>query len=94
MSAHWHSNESQIFWCCNALLAWRELSHRTKIREVNGWRLSAIIHNLKTKYTWPILAEYRGPENVAYYRLAPGTDRAKLRFPPSAKALATEGGAA
>ena len=90
--SHWHSNETQVYWCCKALLDGRTISHRTEIREVNGWRLGAIVHNLKKKYHWPIVAEYRGPENVAYYSLPPGTDRTRLHFPPSAKGLA-EGGA-
>jgi hypothetical protein len=59
---------------------------------VKGWRLGAIIHTLRDKYGWPILTELRGPENVAYYRLAPGTDLAKLSYPPSARRLAEEGG--
>ena len=83
-----YSNPTQVYWCCKALLDGRIISHRTEIREVNGWRLGAIIHRLKKKYHWPIVAEYRGPENVAYYSLPPGTDRTRLQFPPSAKALA------
>ena len=59
---------------------------------MNGWRLGAIIHTLRKKYDWPIIAEYRGPENIAFYRLPPATDRSKLRFPPSAKILAEKGG--
>ena len=86
--SHWHSNETQVYWCCKALMDGRIISHRTEIREVNGWRLGAIVHNLKKRYNWPIVAEYRGPENVAYYFLPPGTDRTRLRFPPSAKTLA------
>ena len=88
-----YSSPTQVFWCCKALLDGRTISHRTEIREVNGWRLGAIVHRLKTKYHWPIVADYRGPENVAYYALPPGTDRTRLTFPPSAKALA-QGGAA
>jgi hypothetical protein len=87
----WFSGETQVFWCCKALIDWRIISHKTEIREVKGWRLGAIIHLLRSKYGWPIDAEYRGPENVAYYRLRPGTDIARLRFPPSAKALAVGG---
>ena len=88
-----YSNPTQVFWCCKALLDGRTISHKTEIREVNGWRLGAIIHALRKKYDWPIHAEYRGPENVAFYRLSPGTDRTTLKFPRSAKAPATEGGA-
>jgi hypothetical protein len=83
----WYSGPSQIFWCCKALLDGRTISHRTEIREVRGWRLGAIVHRLRHRYGWPILVEYRGPENIAYYRLDPNCDRPKLRFPPSAKAL-------
>lgn len=74
----------------------RVISTKSEIREVKGWRLAAITERLRKRYGWPILTEYRGSENVAHYRLAPGTDIARLRFPPSAKALADglEGGAA
>ena len=89
-----YSNPTQVFWCCKALLDGRTISHKTEIREVNGWRLGAIIHNLRKYYHWPILVEYRGPENVAFYRLAPNTDRIALKFPRSAMALASEGGTA
>ena len=90
----WYSNPTQVYWTCKSLLEGRTISTKTEIREVKGWRLGAIIHTLKSRYGWPILAEYRGPENVAHYRLAPGADRTRLRFPPSAKTLAQEGGAA
>ena len=86
-----HSSPTQIFWCCEALRDGRTISHKTEIREVNGWRLGAIIHTLRKKYDWPIIAEYRGPENIAFYRLPPATDRSTLRFPPSAKMLAEKG---
>lgn len=92
--SQWYSNKTQVFWTCEALLGGRIISHKTEIREVKGWRLGAIVWNLKRNYGWPILAEYRGPENIAHYRLAPGTDRTRLKFPRSAKALAEEGGAA
>lgn len=87
-----YSNPTQVFWCCKALLDGRIISHKTEIREVNGWRLGAIIHTLRKKYDWPITAEYRGSENIAFYRLAHATDRTTLRFPPSAKMLAEKGG--
>lgn len=90
----WYSNPTQVFWTCKALIDGRVINHRTEIREAKGWRLGAIVHRLKTDYGWPILAEYRGPENIAHYRLAPGTDPARLRYPPSARRLAEEGGAA
>lgn len=92
----WYSNPTQIYWTCKALIGGRALSTKTEIREVNGWRLAAITEKLRKQYGWPILTDYRGSENVAYYRLAPGTDIARLRFPPSAKSLCDrlDGGAA
>jgi hypothetical protein len=86
-----YSSESQVFWTCKALLDNRTISHRTEIREVRGWRLGAIVHRLRHHYGWPIHAEYRGPQNVAHYFLKAGIDRSKLRFPPSARALAVQG---
>lgn len=87
MTHHFHSSNTQIYWACAAFLQGRTLSHRTEIREVNGWRLAAIVSELKNKYNWPILAEYRGPENIAHYKLAPDHDPEELRFPHSARAL-------
>ncbi len=89
-SDRWFSSRTQIYWTCKALLEGREISHKTEIREVRGWRLAAISHRLKTEFGWPIEVEYRGNDCIAYYRLRKGTDRDKLRFPPSAKALADE----
>ncbi|MGR3804910.1 MAG: hypothetical protein ACU0AY_15660 [Marinibacterium profundimaris] len=86
----WYSSPTQIFWTCKALLDGRTLTHKTEIREVKGWRLAAITEKLRKKYGWPILTEYRGPECIAHYRLAPGTDISRLRFPPSAKSLADD----
>jgi len=84
---NFYSSDSQVFWTCKALLDGRTISHKTEIREVRGWRLGAIIHRLRHHYNWPIEAEYRGPQNVAYYSLKSGIDRAKLRFPRSATVL-------
>lgn len=86
----WYSCPTQVYWTCKALVDGREINHRTEIREARGWRLAAIVHRLKSEYGWPILTDHRGPDAVAYYRLAPGADLARLRFPPSAKALAPE----
>ena len=69
------------------------IGHQAEFHAVQGWRLAAITHTLRKKYGWPILAEYRGQESVAHYRLAPGTDRTRLNFPRSAQSLAEEGGA-
>jgi hypothetical protein len=88
-----YSSTTQVFWTCDALLKGRVISHKTEIREVRGWRLGAIVHTLKHKYKWPILVEYRGPENVAYYSLASNTDRTRLKFPRSAKSLGETGAA-
>lgn len=84
----WYSNKTQVFWTCKALLQGRAISHKTEIREVNGWRLGAIIHRLRHEFGWPIETEYRGPQNVAFYSLKEGTKQNNLRFPKSAEALA------
>ena len=90
----WFSGQTQVFWTCKALLDGREISHQTEIKEIRGWRLGAIIHRLKGEFGWPIVAEYRKPDNVAFYSLKAGADRQALRLPPSAKALGEkEGGA-
>jgi hypothetical protein len=60
-----------------------------EIGEVKGWRLGAIIHNLRRNYHWPIETEYKGPERIAHYRLARGTDWRVLDFPRSAKDVRT-----
>lgn len=84
----WYSNPTQRFWTCKALIEGRTISTRSEIREVKGWRLAAIVETLRKEYGWPIQTELRGKENVAHYFLSPNTDTAKLKFPPSAKALA------
>ncbi|SDI73527.1 hypothetical protein [Salipiger marinus] len=91
-----YSSQSQIFWTFKALRDGRTLSTRAEIRDVKGWRLSAVTERLRKQYVGSILTEYRGPQNIAHYRLAPGTDLSKLRLPPSAKSLADDcnGGAA
>ena len=89
----WYSSPTQIFWACKALTEGRILSIKTKIREVKGWRLAAVVEKLRKQYGWPILTEYRGPENIAHYRLAPGTDISRLRYPASAQSLAGGGSA-
>jgi len=86
------SKPTQVFWTCKALLDGREISHRTEIREVRGWRLGAIIHRLKTEYAWPIQTTYSTPDNVAFYSLKADVDHTTLRFPPSASALGKQEG--
>lgn len=81
------SKPTQVFWTCKALLDGREISHRTEIREVRGWRLGAIIHRLKSEFAWPIHTTYSPADNVAFYSLKGDVDRTTLRFPPSASAL-------
>ncbi|EAR51035.1 hypothetical protein OG2516_04034 [Oceanicola granulosus HTCC2516] len=91
MSRHnqFYSSETQAFWAAKALVEGRTISHKTEIREVRGWRLAAICERLRKRYGWPIEVDYRGAERFAYYRLKPGTDLKSLRYPPSAKALAS-----
>ena len=85
MSNHWHSNRTQVYWTCKALAQGRTINHMDEIGEVKGWRLGAIIHNLRRKYHWPIETEYKGPERIAHYRLPKRTDWRGLEFPRSAK---------
>lgn len=86
----WFSSPTQIYWCCKALRDGRCINHRTEVREVRGWRLAAICERLCKQYGWPLITEYRGPENTAYYSLAPGMDLFKLSYPASAPLLADE----
>lgn len=90
MVNHWYSNKTQIFWTCKALLEGRTINHMDEIGEARGWRLGAIIHNLRQKYHWPIETEYRGPERIAHYSLRKETDWRVLKFPVSAEALLDE----
>ena len=87
MSDHWHSNRTQVYWTCKALAQGRTINHMDETGEVKGWRLGAIIHNLRRKYHWPIETEYKGPERIAHYRLPKRTDWRGLEFPRSAKAV-------
>lgn len=90
----WYSGSSQVFWACKTLIDGRTINHRMEFREARGWRLSAIVHRLRNRYGWPIVAEYRGNDRVAHYSLPPGTDPAALRYPPSARGLDPKGGQA
>ncbi len=80
----WYSGNSQIRWVCLQLIKGREISHTHEIAEAKGWRLAAIIHNLKHKYKWGIETRY-GESRVAYYRLGRGVDTEALKKPPSFK---------
>ena len=90
MTNHWHSNRTQIYWTCRALIEGRTITHMDEIGEVQGWRLGAIIHNLRRKYSWPVETEYRGPEQIAHYSLRKGCDWRHLDFPLSARMLKNE----
>ena len=83
----WYSSPTQVYWTCKALVDGREISHKTEIREVKGWRLAAITERLRKEFGWPIDTAYRGTDAIAYYRLRPVTDPATLRYPPSAAHL-------
>ena len=87
MSKHWQSNHSQVYWTCLALCQGRIITHMDEIGEVNGWRLGAIVHNLRHKYSWPIATDYKGPERIAHYSLTKGADWRALDFPRSAKGV-------
>lgn len=87
MSKLWYSNRTQVYWTCMALAQGRTINHMDEIGKVKGWRLGAIIHNLRRKYHWPIETEYKGPERIAHYRMPKRTDCHGLEFPPSAKAV-------
>lgn len=90
MANHWHSNRTQIYWTCKALVQGRTINHMDEIGEAQGWRLGAIIHNLRRKHHWPIQTDYRGPERIAHYRLPGRCDWRALDFPRSAKGLRQE----
>ncbi len=87
MTEHWHSNRTQIYWTCHALVQGRTINHMDEIGEVKGWRLGAIIHNLRKNYGWPIHTEYKGPECIAHYRLPSEKDPLTLNYPRSAKGV-------
>jgi hypothetical protein len=90
---HFYSCETQVSWACKALLDGRTISHQSQAKEAGGWRLGAIIHNLRNRYSWPIETAI-GPGCIALYRLADDCDPAALEYPPSAKCLSAKGGAA
>jgi hypothetical protein len=84
---HWHSKRTQISWTCHALAQGRTINHMDEIGEVRGWRLGAIIHNLRTRYHWPILTDYVGPVRVAHYRLKDDVNPLVLDYPASAQGV-------
>lgn len=90
MAKNWFSKSTQVYWTCKALIQGRTINHMNEIGEVKGWRLGAIIHNLRRNFNWPIETEYRGPERIAYYKLPEECDWRSLEFPLSARALKCE----
>jgi hypothetical protein len=90
MADRWYSNRTQIAWTCYALAMGRTISTVDEIGEVSGWRLGAIVHTLRTRYNWPILTDYRGPDRIGHYRLANTCDVLMLDYPRSAKDVRAE----
>lgn len=82
----WYSSETQIRWVCRQLLKGREISHACEIAEAKGWRLSAIIYNLRHKYKWPITTRYNN-DRIAFYRLGEVSDKEELALPKSARTI-------
>lgn len=82
MSKRWYSHDSQIRWACLQLIRGREISHKDEIGEAKGWRLSAIIHNLRKRYHWPIATRYDACR-IGHYRLGAGIDSDALKKPRS-----------
>lgn len=78
----WYSDMTQIRWACMQLIKGREISHADEIAEARGWRLSAIIHNLRHKYKWPIDTRY-DENRIAHYSLSAGVKEQELRKPRS-----------
>ena len=82
----WFSSDTAIAWACHELIRGREISHADEIAEVNGWRLGAIIHVLRTRYRWPIATTLKGPRRIGYYRLRKHEE--PLELPRSARPAA------
>lgn len=61
-SDRYYSNPTQVYWRTKALLNGRKISHKTEIREVNGWRLGAIIHVLRKKIRLAYFGRIPWPE--------------------------------
>lgn len=78
----WYSNDTQIRWACLELLKGSEISHRDEIAAVNGWRLSAIIYQLRHRYKWSIETRYDA-NRIGYYRLSKVDDVDALEKPRS-----------
>lgn len=80
--AKWYSSDTHIAWACSQLIKGRKISHMDEINAVYGWRLSAIIYNLRHRYDWPIDTEYDG-KKIAHYQLRKGIDPEILKLPKS-----------
>ena len=80
--ARWYSDTTQIRWACLELIKGREISHADEIAEARGWRLSAIIYNLRHKYKWPITTRY-DENRIAHYKLGKVADTEALKKPRS-----------
>ena len=78
---NWYSGDSQIAWVCNALIEGRIITHKDEIAEAHGWRLAAVIHNLRKRYKWNITTEF-DLHKVAHYKLV---GKKKLELPSSFK---------
>jgi hypothetical protein len=85
MTGRFYSSDTQIKWACTELLKGRSISHKSEIAEVHGWRLAAIIHQLRRHYGWPILMEPKTPQRIGWYFLDPAEKHRwpTLKKPPS-----------
>ncbi|MGH1455071.1 MAG: hypothetical protein ACRBBV_18090 [Paracoccaceae bacterium] len=90
MTDLWFSNKTQVFWTCRALAMGRTINHMDEIGEVRGWRLGAIVHNLRKNYGWPIETDYRGPDRIAHYCLRADCNALGLKYPRSAQGVLSE----
>lgn len=81
----WYSDNTHIRWACKELLKGREISHVDEIAEAEGWRLSAIIYNLRHRYKWPISTRY-DTNRIAHYKLGQGVETDSLEKPRSFRA--------
>jgi len=70
-----YSGKSQTDWTRMQLIRGAEISTADEIAKAGGWRLAAIIWQLK-EYNWPINTRYEN--QVAYYSLGE-CDTAKLK---------------
>jgi hypothetical protein len=85
MSSRWYSNQTQIQWACRELLQGKSISHASEFVAVHGWRLAAIIHQLRHRYGWPILTTFEGKNRIGHYSLNKEKREKwpKLKKPPS-----------